>query len=171
MIVLKTKDFILRRPKISDLKSFHKNKNDPVIAKNMFRPIYPLSIKQAKKDLLELIKDNKKKENDVFMIDINGNAIGMIELFEIIPNHKAKIGYWVGNNYRGKGIGTKALKLMTRYGFKKYNLKKITANVFIYNKASAKALEKAGFKLEGILKKNRLKNNKYIDDKFYAILR
>jgi len=171
MVTIKSKRFTLRYPKKSDLIEFHRNKNDPVISKNMFRPIYPLSMKMAKKELNEIIKENKKQDTDIFFITTNNKVIGSVSLFEIIKNHKAKIGYWVGKEHRGKGLGTEALKLITKYGFKEYKLKRITANVFIYNKSSARALEKAGFKLEGILRKNRFKNNKYIDDLFYAKLK
>ena len=63
--------FKLRKPKRSDLKSFHKNKNDKTIAQNMFGPKYPLTLSQAKKDLDKLILNNKKKDIDVFVIDID----------------------------------------------------------------------------------------------------
>lgn len=168
-MLIKTKDFILRSPKKSDLLEFHKNRNDPVIAKNMYHGKYPLSLKEAKKEFNYLF--NKDKKSEYFIIDLNGKLIGSIYLMDINKNHKARIGYWIGREFRGKGIGTKSLKIVSKYGFKTYNLKRITANVVTFNKASARALEKAGFKLEGILRKNRYKNKKYYDDFLYAKLR
>ncbi|MBT4418172.1 GNAT family N-acetyltransferase [archaeon] len=158
----------LRRPTKSDLKSFHKNKNDKTIAKNMFGPKYPLTLNQAKKDLNKLILDNKKENTDIFVIDIDGEATGMIGLWEIIPQLKAKIGYFIGKDYRGKGITTEAIKEIVKYGFKKYKLRRIYGNVKFENKASARVLEKAGFKLEGIQKKNGFKYRKYFDEFLYA---
>ncbi len=166
-MIIQSNRLILRYPKKSDLRNFHKNKNDPLIAKNMNTPIYPLSLKQAKKELNEIVKLNKKN-NLILAIEINKEIIGIISLMNIIQKHKAKIGYWIGKEYRGKEVETEAIKLITNYGFKKYKLKRIYGNVVIFNKPSARALEKAGFKLEGILKKNRFKYGKYYDDFRYA---
>jgi RimJ/RimL family protein N-acetyltransferase len=166
-MIINSKRFILRPPKKSDLKSFQKNKNNPLIAKNMNTPIYPLSLKQAKKELNEIIKLNKKN-NLILAIEINKELVGVISLMNIIPKFKAKIGYWIGKEHRKKGITTEAVKLITNYGFKKYKLKRIYGNVATFNKPSARILKKAGFKLEGILKKNRFKYNKYYDDFRYA---
>jgi [ribosomal protein S5]-alanine N-acetyltransferase len=160
--------FKLRKPKKTDIKEFHKNKNDKTIANNMFGPKYPLTLNQAKKDLNKIILDNKKKGNDIFIIDIKGEAIGMIGLWEIIPKLKAKIGYFIGKEHRKKGITTNAIKEIVQHGFKKYKLIRIFGNVKVGNKASCRVLEKAGFKLEGIQKKNGFKYNKYYDEFLYA---
>ena len=95
----------------------------------------------------------------------------MITLGEIIRDHKAWIGYWLGSDYRGKGIMTLAIKKITDYGFKRYKLRRIEASVATFNKASTIILEKCGYKLEGTMKKNRLKNGKYYDEYLYAITR
>jgi RimJ/RimL family protein N-acetyltransferase len=47
-------------------------------------------------------------------------------------------------------------------------LKRLTAKVFLPNKASARVLEKNGFKLEGILKKDLAKGGKYYDVYLFA---
>ena len=86
----------------------------------------------------------------------------------IIPKLKAKISAWIGKNEREKGIMTSATKLLVEYGFKKHKLRRIYANVRTYNKPAVHVLEKCGFKLEGIQKKNALKNGKYYDDFLYA---
>ena len=48
---------------------------------------------------------------------------------------------------------------------------RIYAYVFSWNKASMKVLEKAGYKLEGILRKDVKKNNKFIDTFLFAKVR
>lgn len=162
------KEFKLRRPRKKDLEEYNKNKNDKAVDKGFFSFKYPYSKKQAKKDLDKLIKNNKRKVQDVFIIEIKGKTIGEIGLTEIVPKLKAKIHYWLGKEYRGRGITTKAVKKIVIYGFKKYKLRRIFGRVRKDNKASQKVLEKAGFKLEGILRKNFLKHGKYIDDMMYA---
>jgi [ribosomal protein S5]-alanine N-acetyltransferase len=156
-----------------DLDSYHKNINDPLIGKNMWAINYPTSRIQAKKQLINIIKRNqvKPKCSDAFFIIINGECAGLIALGDIEKNHKAKIGYWLGSNYRGKGIMSVALKKLTEYGFRKYKLKRIYARVVTFNKPSVRLLEKCGYKLEGIMKKDRLKNGKYYDNYLYSIIK
>lgn len=62
----------------------------------------------------------------------------------------------------------KAIKKVVNIGFNKLKLIRIYAYVFTFNKKSQKLLEKTGFKLEGKLRKNSIKNNKSIDDLLYA---
>lgn len=170
-VQMKTKEYKLRRPKKEDLQSYYENKNDKAVDKGFWRFRYPYSEKQAKKDLDKLIKKNQKKDHDVFIIDVGGEVAGEIGLTEIIPKLKAKIHYWLGKKHRGKGIMTKATKEIVKYGFEKYELRRIFGRARKENKASQKVLEKAGFKLEGVLRKNFLKHGKYTDDFMYAIVK
>ena len=48
---------------------------------------------------------------------------------------------------------------------------KITAHVFTFNPASARVLEKCGFREEGLLRKHFLKDRKFIDVKLFALLK
>ncbi|HEK4844536.1 TPA: GNAT family N-acetyltransferase, partial [Clostridioides difficile] len=78
-------------------------------------------------------------------------AIGSISLtFEedTSINKNAELGYWLARNYWGKGIATNAVKEICKIAFEKYNLNKIHANVYSYNRESSKVLEKCGFKIE-----------------------
>ena len=81
------------------------------------------------------------------------------------------MAYWIGKKYRNKGIMTEAVKLITKYAFKKYKLKRLVVYTRSFNKASRSMLEHAGFKLEGILRKNKWKKGKYLDDCIYALVR
>ncbi|MEM3593035.1 MAG: GNAT family protein, partial [Candidatus Micrarchaeia archaeon] len=94
-----------------------------------------------------------------------------ITLSMIIPNHKGKLGFWIAKEYRRKGIMTKAVKLATDYWFKKYRLKRIYANTRKWNKPSARVLEKAGFKFEGLIRKDVMKDGKYYDNLLFAKIR
>lgn len=161
---IKGEGFILRKIKKSDFDSWWKNINDPVIAKNFITN--PRNKKEAINEFNSKLKKDKTSDN--FIIDINGEAVGEIGLHDIIPKLKAKISAWIGKEFRGKGIGTKATKLICNYGFKKYKLRRIYGNARAYNKMSPRVLKKCGFKLEGIQRKNTLKNGKYYDDFLYA---
>ncbi len=85
--------------------------------------------------------------------------------------HSAALGYWLGKPFWGRGIMTTAVKVMTAYGFETLGLIRIDARVHKGNDASARVLEKAGYTLEGLLRKAILKQGVPIDHYVYAILR
>jgi [ribosomal protein S5]-alanine N-acetyltransferase len=120
-------------------------------------------------DAVWWINANKETKNPItcFAIDVEGDVVGAIGI--IIGS---EIGYWLGENYWGKGIATEALKQMTDYVFKNFpDLVKLWAGVFEYNKPSMNVLEKAGFELEGIRKKGAIKNGVVIDEYVYVRFR
>jgi len=170
MVIIKLKDFILRPFKKGDEKSLRKNINNKKIYQNTFRIPYPYTLKNAKEWIVKDLKNQKKKKPKEinFVIDINNEVVGSISLDEIIEKHKAKIGYWLSEKHWRKGIMSKAVKLVTGFGFKKMKLKRIYADIYYWNKASIRVLEKAGYKREGILKKNIKKDNKIFDSYLFA---
>lgn len=168
--IFKNKKFGIRKYRMSDAEFIVKNINDKAIAKNMPSIPQPYYLKDAKKWIARAIRSYKKNKTTelCFIIEVKGEAVGSIGLHEIIQGHKAEIGYWIGKKYRGQRIITQAIKEVSKYAFKKFKLKRIYAQVLIFNKGSRKVLEKNNFKLEGIIKKDTLKNKKYIDTCLYA---
>ena len=81
--------------------------------------------------------------------------VGNIKLGPINYNHAfADISYFIGaKECWGKGLATEAICLVTRFAFENLNLFKCAAGVYENNMASLKALEKAGYELEGRIKK------------------
>jgi ribosomal-protein-alanine N-acetyltransferase len=78
-------------------------------------------------------------------------------------DHLAEIGYWVAEDYWGKGIATAALGQMTEYAFNSRNFRKLFAPVLGPNIASMRVLEKCGYHREGILKDEVQKGGTYFD--------
>lgn len=160
-MVLKGKCFILRRAKKSDIENWYTMQQEKEVKKNFMT--VPRNLKEACHELLE-----KNKNAEGFVIDVKGECVGGIGIHDIIRNHKATISFWLAKKYRGKGIMSEAVKLITKYAFKKYKLKRIQGHVRTFNKASAKVMKKTGYKLEGILRKNKMKNGNYLDDMIWA---
>jgi RimJ/RimL family protein N-acetyltransferase len=107
-----------------------------------------------------------------FAIEFNAEFIGTIGLVKQTDIYKltAEIGYWIGEPYWGMGIATKAVRLITEYGFNELGLIRIYTGVFDFNKASQKVLKKAGFKLECVFEKSVLKNCKICDEYRYSLI-
>lgn len=97
-------------------------------------------------------------------------VIGLV-IQQDVHRFSAEIGYWIGEEYWGKGIGTKAIHLMVDYGFNELSLNRIFSGVFEYNQPSMRILEKCGFMKEGIFKKAVFKNGNFYDEHRYAILK
>ena len=83
----------------------------------------------------------------------------------------AEIGYWLGEQYWGKGIATEAVRQMTEYAFYYFDLVRLYAEVFETNKASMRVLEKNGYYLEGVRRKAVFKNNVLMDDYIWVKLK
>jgi RimJ/RimL family protein N-acetyltransferase len=61
----------------------------------------------------------------------------------------AKLGYWLGRAYWGRGYATEAVNAVLGYGFAVLELERIWAPRFRWNAASARVLQKAGLAQEG----------------------
>jgi RimJ/RimL family protein N-acetyltransferase len=174
MINIKSKNITLRPIKLSDAELFFWCEQDKEARKNFMST--PKTIKEVKNGIKETIKEMKKKRpnKEAFAIIYRDSTVGKIWVDGMnnkFEKHKASVGYMILKDYRGKGIGTEAIKLITNYAFKRYKLKRIWAYTRTFNIGSRKALEKAGYKLEGILRKNKFKDGKYLDDCIYAIVK
>lgn len=66
---------------------------------------------------------------------------------------------------------TNAVKQICKYVFANSDIIRIYAEPFAYNAASCRVLEKAGFRYEGVLRSNAVKNGKILDMKMYALLK
>lgn len=82
--------------------------------------------------------------------------------------HLGEIGYWLGQDYWGRGIATAAVQQMTDYGFSNRHFRKLYATVLAPNIASMSVLEKCGYQREGILKNEVQKGGAYFDTHHFA---
>ena len=66
--------------------------------------------------------------------------------------HRAEIGYWLARPWWGQGVTTEAVRALTRYAFEELGLRRLVAQVYPWNQASIRVLEKCGFRREGYLR-------------------
>ena len=81
------------------------------------------------------------------------------------------MGYGVRRTCRGRGYATRAVRQACSRVFADTDILRIYAEPFARNAASCRVLEKAGFQLEGTLRKNAVKNGEVLDMKLYALVR
>ena len=105
-----------------------------------------------------------------FCIDIGGAAVGGIgiRVGEDVHRHRAELGYWLSEDFWGHGIASEAVPAFADYCFANFELNRIYAEPFANNPPSARVLQKAGFALEGRLRKNVVKDGQVLDSLLYA---
>lgn len=86
-------------------------------------------------------------------------------------NKVPMIGISIHKDHRGKGYGVEAQKLMAEYLFKVYPAQRVEASTDIENIPEQRALEKAGFSREGVLRRAQFRGGTYHDLVLYSKLR
>jgi len=105
-----------------------------------------------------------------FAIAVGGEAVGGIGyvLQHDVERVSAEVGYWLGETFWGRGITSEALAAVTRYAIEQHQLTRLFAVPFAYNTASCRVLEKAGYIVEGRLRRSAIKDGQIIDQLQYA---
>ncbi|KQM67250.1 hypothetical protein ASE74_07235 [Pedobacter sp. Leaf216] len=103
-------------------------------------------------------------------IVVNNEVIGSIGVHQLadIYSKSAEMGYWIAEDFWGKGIIPQAVKEMLKYGFETFDVERIFARTAHTNLASQRVLKKAGFILEAELKGTIFKNGEYFDELIFG---
>ncbi len=159
-------NYTLRQWQIGDEKSLSENANNYKVWRNL-KDIFPNPYTLT--DAYEWIKMAVDSHTN-FAIEVKGKAVGGIGVLlkEDIYKKNAEIGYWLGEEYWGKGIISSAINEIVAYTFKKFESNRIYAGVFEYNLASMRVLEKAGFHQEAVLKKALVKEGELFDEHIFV---
>ena len=128
---------------------------------------HPYTIQDAHELLQRAMNEQPEMK---FCVEIEGAAGGAIGVHpgQDVHRNTATVGYWLGEQFWGRGIMTEAVTAVTDFCFANFPLRRISAEVFSSNPASARVLEKAGFSFEGRLKNHVLKDGKLLDSVLYA---
>ena len=102
----------------------------------------------------------------------SGELVGVISLTpgRDVNRYSAEVGFFVGEQYWNRGYATEALRLVGNFAQFRHGLKRLYATVFDFNLASMRALEKAGYKKEGIMKSSAVKDDKILDEHLYGLV-
>jgi [ribosomal protein S5]-alanine N-acetyltransferase len=158
-----------RRSDIPSLVHYANNRRVWLNLRNIFP--HPYTHEEAEKWIA--ICESEKAPTSHFAIEFQGEAIGGIgyRLLDDVNCKTAEIGYWLGEPFWGRGIATAALKQATDEAFKNCALERLQAIVFEWNAASARVLEKAGYVLEGRLRRSIFKDGRLADSLLFARIR
>jgi len=161
---------MIRNWQKEDAPSLTKYANNKKIWQNLRDAFpHPYYLEDAEKFIAMTLQ---QKPTTVFAIaSATEEAIGGIGLTIGTDVHRytAELGYWLAEPFWGKGIMTEAIKQFTTYAFENFKLHRIYAEMYTSNLASARVLEKAGYKLEGKLRASAFKDGVILDQLLYAI--
>lgn len=128
---------------------------------------HPYHIDDANRFIKSAISEDPKTR---FAIAVEDKAVGAIGfgLHGDVERVSAEIGYWLGEPFWGKGIMTEVVKAVTQYAIEKHQLTRVYALPYEWNHASFRVLEKAGYIIEGRMRRSAIKDGKIIDQLLYA---
>ena len=108
-----------------------------------------------------------------FAIEVDGQFVGICALFNFDwTGRSAELGLTIGDpNFWGQGYGSEAVRLLTDYGFRYRNLRKIWLRVHGVNSRAQRTYRKFGFIKEGELRSHVYANGSYDSLILMGILR
>jgi [ribosomal protein S5]-alanine N-acetyltransferase len=117
-----------------------------------------------------LERANASEPTRMFAIVWNSELAGSVGIFPESDYHRknAAVAYWVAEPLWGNGIASEAIRQIVAYGFRAFDITRVYAQPFGNNKASHRALEKAGFYLEAVISKSVFKNGVYQDEYIFS---
>jgi RimJ/RimL family protein N-acetyltransferase len=137
----------------------------------------PAQLWSEKKIKERIEKNSEKNLQQAFRFSIRALAedkfIGVVSLWvRSWTDSEAWLGILVGErDYWSKGYGTDAMRLIVQYGFLELNLRRISLGLHAYNERALKSYEKVGFKLEGRMRGEGLRDGVRYDSLWMGILR
>jgi ribosomal-protein-alanine N-acetyltransferase len=144
-------------------------------ASQRFNPLFPLTVEELARRLSALsVSDLSDRRRSEFrwMIARGPEVIGTVAA----PNPSwsmgyIEIGYMLGEEYQGRGLGTRAVALFVEKLFRETTLHRVYATVSVENVPSCRLLERLGFRREGVMREHYLIQGRRVDEVLYGLLR
>jgi RimJ/RimL family protein N-acetyltransferase len=163
--LLEGKNVNLRRAEKDDVSLVAQRFGDPQYM-GEYQDTWTIPIEELRKSMLE--------DNIFFIIEKkDGTKIGHIgaHMYGWMRGRMMDLGFALVPGERRKGYGTEAIQMMVDYLFLETGVVRVQVPTGTKNISSQKALEKAGFTREGIMRKSWFAKGEYIDQCLYSILR
>jgi RimJ/RimL family protein N-acetyltransferase len=145
--------------------------NDPEVTRYMLRGVFPATAESH----AEFYRQVAGSESDLVLAIVarEGDVhVGNIGLHRIDwQNRYAEYGVVIGErDFWGQGIGTEATRLICRHGFDRLNLHRIWLGVFADHAVAIRMYERIGFRVEGTMREEILRDGRYLDKVIMGLL-
>jgi RimJ/RimL family protein N-acetyltransferase len=147
-VELREADLVLRPWTEDDVLALVAGCNDPEIAYWIPTIPHPYSVDDAR----AFVRGEVRDDHDALAIELAGDVVGGIGLGVNAHQYRGTIGYWMAATARGRGVCTRALRLLSRHALDDLGLQRLQLVADPDNVASQRVAEKAGFRREGVLR-------------------
>lgn len=170
--LIETSRLTMRKLDISDAPLLYNFRTDPAVMRYLDRPLAK-NVEEVEA-LIRLIEEGIENSSSItwgIVHKSDKRFIGTIGFWKIdAMNYRAEIGYLLDSAYHQQGLMTEAIQFVLDFGFKQINLHSVEASINPSNIASAKLLEKVGFRKEAHFKENYYYDGKFLDSVIYSLL-
>jgi RimJ/RimL family protein N-acetyltransferase len=148
-VELRDGELVLRPWAKEDVSALVAACNDPEIP----RWIPAIPSPYTEQDALAFIRGEVRPELDYSLAITRGGVVaGSIGMVVNSMEYRGRIGYWVAATARGRGVCTRALRLLSRWALVELELQRLELITDPENVASQRVAEKVGFRREGVLR-------------------
>jgi RimJ/RimL family protein N-acetyltransferase len=161
---------VVRSWRVEDAPTVARHADNRAIWRNLRDAFpHPYSVADARRFIAAA---RERDPQTVFAIAVDDEPVGGIGVRpgSDVERVSAEIGYWLAEPFWGRGITTEALRAVTRYAIETFGLTRVFALPFAWNPASFRVLEKAGYALEGRLRRSAVKDGQVVDQLLYAFV-
>jgi ribosomal-protein-serine acetyltransferase len=135
----------------------------------------PWAASQDREATLAFIRATRRQvgDNDGLqtVITRDGRPIGMVGFHGVDWTHRSSgIGFWLAQEQQGRGIVTRAVRVLLDHAFWGWGLNRIEIRVGVENLRSRNIPERLGFRDEGRLLQAERVGERWVDHVLYAML-
>src|SRR5215468_3648354 len=125
---------------------------------------HPPTLRQEEEFLESAARDGTRVLWGITLVE-DGSLIGAAGLEKIDwRNRDAESGIMIGEKrHWRRGYASEAMRLRTEYAFMELGLRKVWTGVWLPNHGSRRALEKAGYRQCGLLRRHAYVNGQWLD--------
>ena len=169
---LRTERLLLRPLRADDAPALFAIFSDPQVMRYWSTPPWPTidhALALIDRDVLAM-STGEYVRLGIERVD-DGQLIGNCTLFNLMPQcRRAEIGYGLAAHAWGRGCMNEALRALLEHGFAQLGLNRVEADIDPRNTASARSLERLGFKREGLLRERWIVAGVVSDTALYGLL-
>ena len=147
-----------------------------VQSREMLRQWFPgvkddLALEETRSRITASLEESRANRGVQIGIWKNGRLAGAIDLHDIdSESRKANVGYWLGAEFQGRGLMTKACRALVDYAFNELGLNRMEIRCAVQNKKSRAIPERLGFTQEGVIRQAEWLYDHYDDHVIYGML-
>jgi RimJ/RimL family protein N-acetyltransferase len=147
---LRTQRLILRHAGTGDVEALWPYLSNPETCRYMSWQAH--QTKADTRAFLERIEEDcRQGRSFTWTLDFNGKLIGIVSLIAILRSHRAllyhraELAYWLGKEFRGRGLMTEACREIIDFAFGTLGIHRLVVGHFAVNRDSKHLIERLGF--------------------------